>query len=452
MVAVRLDLEPILRPYANDLITRRIVLEQGLLPRTADFLRDLLPAGRWVLVADANTWKVAGQAAWTSLTSAGMDLERYLVEPGPGESSPVADEVEIEALAERLQGAGFRAAVAVGAGTISDIVKLAATRTGIPYAAIPTAPSMNGYTSSLAAPLSQGVKITVPCRPPVACLIDLDVMASAPYRMIASGLGDLISKPVSNADWRLAHRLLGAEYATRALELVEAGARLLEGVAPRLRQREVEAVGRLSASLCLSGLAMGLAGSSAPSSGGEHLISHYLDMTHFAWGEPHDFHGCQVGVATVTAAALYERLLALSPGQIEVEARLAVHPPWEEHAARVKEAFGPLADAVLEHARQGYPSRQELADRLRLLKREWDSILEEVRQTLRPAAELIAELRSAGCPATFPEIHVSRERARRAVVHGKEIRARYTILHLAADLGLLEAWTDQILAAHYQSY
>jgi len=282
----------------------------------------------------------------------------------------------------------------------------------------------------------------------VVCLIDLDVMARAPYRMIASGLGDLMSKPVSNADWRLAYRLLGAEYATRIMDLLDAGGRLLEGIAPRLPQRDVKAVGRLCASLCISGLAMGLAGTTAPSSGGEHLISHYLDMTHFAWGEPHDFHGCQVGVATITTAALYERLAAMSPEQIDVEACLAAHPTWEQRAAQVEERFGTLADAILPHAREGYCTREELRDRLNLLEQEWDSILADARQTLLPARDLIAELRSADCPAAFPEIGVTPERARRAVVHSRDIRARYTILHLGADLGLLEQWTDAVLGQY----
>jgi len=400
-------------------------------------------------VADATTWEVAGEAAWTSLVGAGVDTERYIVEPAPGEAAPVADDDKVEALTGLLRRTGFSAAVAVGAGTINDIVKMAATQSGLPYAAVATAPSMNGYTSSLAALLSRGVKTTAPCRPPVACLADLDVMARAPYRMIASGLGDLMSKPVSNADWRLAYRLLGAEYATRVMDLVDAGSRLLAGVASRLPARDVEAVGRLSASLCVSGAAMSLAGTTAPSSGGEHLISHYLDITHFAWREPHDFHGCQVGVATVTTAALYECLAAMSPREIDVAARLAIHPTWEEYAVRVKERFGSLAGAVLEHARAGHPSRAALAERLERLKREWDALLADAGRTLLPARDLAAELRSAGCPSTFSEIGVTPERARRAVIHSKDIRARYTILHLGADLGLLDQWTDAVLAEHH---
>ena len=449
MSTIRIDIEPILRPYADELLTRRLVLEQDLLSRTNPFLRDILPTGKWLLIADETTWKIAGEAVWTGLVSADADVERYIVEPGPGETTPVADDAKVEALTERLHQTGFAAAIAVGSGTVNDIVKMATTQVDIPYAVVATAPSMNGYTSAIVALLSKGIKITAPCRPATACLIDLNVMARAPYRMIASGLGDLMSKPVSNADWRLAYWLLGAEYATRVMDLVDAGSRLLEGVAPKLPGRDIEAIGKLCASLCVSGIAMALAGSSAPSSGGEHLISHYLDMTHFAWGEPHDFHGCQVGVATVTTAALYERLTAMSPNDIDVDARLATHPTWDEYAVQVKQHFGSLAAAILPHAEEGYSSPEELADRLNLLKREWNSILEDAHKTLLPAGELMRELESADCPRIFPEIDVTPERARRAVVHSKEIRARYTILHLGADLGLLEQWTDQVLSDYH---
>ncbi|MEO1273712.1 MAG: iron-containing alcohol dehydrogenase, partial [Myxococcota bacterium] len=229
--------------------------------------------------------------------------------------------------------------IVIGAGTLNDIAKMAAFKADLPYAVVGTAPSMNGYTSSIAALLTNGVKTTQPCRAPVVCLADLDIMANSPYRMIASGLGDLISKPVSNADWRLSFRLLDAHYADNVMVLVDEAARLLEGIAPGLAARDTEAVGRLTASLCLSGLAMSVAGTSAPASGGEHLISHYIDMTHFAFGQSHDFHGCQVGVGTITTAALYEKLAALDPSTIDIEARIAAWPAWPDHRDRLVEHF-----------------------------------------------------------------------------------------------------------------
>lgn len=365
--------------------------------------------------------------------------------PAAGEHDPVADDAKVAAVRERMTELGCGAAVAVGAGTVSDLVKTAADELGRPYAAVATAPSMNGYTSSLSALLSRGVKITRPCRPAIACLVDLDVVAAAPYRMIASGLGDLLSKPVSNADWRLARHLAGEECPTRSAALQEASGALVEGIEARLPARDIDAVGKLSASLCLSGLAMGLAGPTAPSSGAEHVISHYLDMTHFAWGEPHDLHGCQVGVATVTVAALYERLQALSPAAIDPDARAAGQPDWDAYSQLVRQRFGVLTEAVLPTAQRAHATPAQLRERLHYLKRHWEEVMADVGATLRPAASLSAQLRQADCPGTFAQIGMSPERAHRAVVHSKDIRARYTILHLAAELGLLEGWADDAL-------
>ena len=194
---------------------------------------------------------------------------------------------------------------------------------------------------------------------------------------------------------------------------------------------------------------MAVAGSSAPASGGEHLISHYIDMTHFAFGEPHDFHGCQVGVGTITTAAFYEKLTAMDPDTIDVEARVAQLEPVETYEAMVRERFGELADAVVGHMRKLYPTPEVLRQRLTFLKDNWASIIEDVNGSLKPAAAIRDELADAGCPVTFAQIGVTDERARRATAWCKDIRGRYTILHLAFELGVLDAWTDEVLEAFH---
>ena len=442
---IDLDLSATLAPFADRLPTRKLVLRRPLLDAVAAELAPLMDLTTTLVLADAITWRIAGERAAASLTAAGHTVIIDIVAPAEGEETPVCDEAKIAAFVERLAAHRPTTVLAVGAGTINDIAKMGAYKAGLPYAVVATAPSMNGYTSAIAAILTDGVKTTQPCTPPVVCLADLDVMANAPYRMIASGLGDLISKPVSNADWRLSYRLLGSEYSREAMVLIDAGAQLLEGTAPLLPGRDPEAVGRLTGTLCLSGLAMSVAGSSAPASGGEHLISHYLDMTHYAFGESNDFHGCQVGVGTITTAALYEHLAALDPASIDIEAILAGRPDWASREASLIAHFGPLADAVLPHARATHASDEELRARLTLLVAEWPSIIADVRETLRSPASIRDELLAADCPVTFADIDVTDARARRSIIHGRDIRARYTILHLAGELGLLEAWADDVL-------
>lgn len=422
------------------------LVENGLLHKIPAAIVPFVRTGPLAIVCDAITRAIAADALDALLQQAGFETVLFELAPSPGEELPNCDDATIDRVTALLATADFGFAIAVGAGTLNDLVKMAAHRRSIPYACVATAPSMNGFTSSIAAILSDGVKTTQPCTPPIAVFADPVILAAAPYRMIASGIGDLYSKPVSNADWRLAHRLLDQPHSSIVMEIVEAGSALLDGVAERLPARDLDAVAKLAGALMLSGLAMQAAGNSGPASGGEHLISHYIDMTSVAFGESHDFHGCQVAVGTIVTSRLYEYLAAQDPAGFDIEARVAALPSWEEKSAAIDRDFGPLAPAVREHARKIHPTPEALRARLTRLRDNWDSIIADVSTTLRPSSELEAELISAHCPTRFPEIGVARERARRAVVLSRDIRARFTILHLAADLGLLEPFADLEMA------
>ncbi len=441
------DLGPMLRPYADRLKVGPIAIAGGAIDASAETLKRGLPPGRWLVVADPNTQSVAGEKVLALLRAAGVSAESLVLAPSGGPTL-VANDAEVERLVARLRAASpaYTAAVAVGSGTVNDIVKLATFMVGLPYAVVATAPSMNGYTSPISAILWKGVKSVQPAHVASAVVADVGVLAAAPSRMIASGFGDLLSKPVSNADWLLSHLVTRSSYCPDVIRLVEEGTRLLAGVAGHLPRREPDAVARLAGALILSGYAMALAGTSAPASGGEHLVSHYLDMIHYAFGEPNDLHGCQVGVATQVAAALYERVLAWSPTALDVEARVASLASWPAYEGELRQRFGPLADAVLSHALAGYPAPDVLRQRLQFIKREWPTLSARLAKGMRTASQIRADLQTAGCPVTFADIGARPGRAREAVLWSKDIRSRYTILHFCWEIGMLEHWGDAVLA------
>lgn len=439
----------LLSKFADKLDTRAIVVEYDAIQRGFAALVEHLPAGSWLVAVDENTWEVAGKRLAEVLDQAGQSWKRYnVVAPNPADA-PMCDDAAVLAFEQALKASGCVAGVAVGSGTINDIVKLACHRLGQPMACVGTAPSMNGYTSGIAAVLSEGVKTTVPCKAPAVVIADLDVMAESPYRMICSGLGDLMSKPVSNADWQLSACLNDSFHSEEAMAIIETGAAMLDGVAEKLPARDRDAISGLVNSLMLSGLAMSVAGSSSPASGGEHLISHYIDMTGHAFDLPCDFHGCQVGVGTLTTAYLYERLMAMNPSEIDVEACVSRLMDWPKYRERLAERFGPLFDAVVKHAELAYPTPDVMRARLTRLVSDWDRVMGSVSQTLRTKNSLEAELLEAKCPVRYSELNVDRERALAAVVNSKDIRNRYTILHLAWELGVLEAWAEAALGELY---
>ncbi|MEC9439530.1 MAG: iron-containing alcohol dehydrogenase [Myxococcota bacterium] len=444
-------IDDLLTRYHKHLDTRAILIAEDALRQAPALLSQHLPEGTWLVGVDAHTWEAAGKDFTDALTQAGIAWERYDIADRPGHGHPVCDDVSIAALSEHLAKNDYAATVAVGSGTINDIVKFAATEQGLLAACVGTAPSMNGYTSKIAAILSDGVKTTNPCQAPVVVIADLDVMATSPARMIASGLGDLISKPVSNADWQLSAELNGSFHSAEAMEVIETGAAMLDGVAPKLQKGDREAMAGLLGSLMLSGLAMSIAGSSSPASGGEHLISHFIDMTAHAFDEPYDFHGCQVGVGTLTTAHFYEQLAKMDPASIDVDARVAALSSWEDYDAMLAERFGKLHGPVRKHAEQAYPTPEELRARLTLLKQNWSTILERVQRTLRTKDSIEEELRQADAPVRFADLDVARDRARRSIAHSKDIRNRYTILHLAWELGTIDTWTEQALELLYDA-
>lgn len=444
-------LNRLLVEHHDVLDTRVIVFGQEIFgDDTNAALVEYLGSGPWLVAVDAHTWDAAGEDFARTLDASGISWSRYDVPDAAGEDHPICSDEAIAAYQMALGGDAYTGTVAVGAGTINDIVKMAAHLEGVPMACVATAPSMNGYTSKIAAILSNGVKTTNACTAPRVIVADIDVLAESPERMIASGLGDLISKPVSNADWAVSAALNGTFHSAEAMAVIELGASMLDGVAPKLPERDRDAVAGLVGSLMISGLAMSIAGSSSPASGGEHLISHFIDMTAFAYDQPYDFHGCQVGVGTLTTAHLYERLAAMNPDDIDVDARVAALPSWEDYDALLQERFGKLYGAVVKHTRPAYPTPEVLRARLTTLKESWSAILERAQRTLRTRESIEQELRAANGPVRFAELSVARARARQSITWSKDIRNRYTILHLAWELGHLDEWADEAMGLLYE--
>ncbi|NCB03770.1 MAG: iron-containing alcohol dehydrogenase, partial [Spirochaetia bacterium] len=98
-------------------------------------------------------------------------------------------------------------AIAVGSGTINDLVKLASYELEREYMLFPTAPSVDGYTAVGSALTFDGFKKTIFCSPPAVLVADVAILRKAPSLMIAAGYGDLAAKVVAGADWLLADSL-----------------------------------------------------------------------------------------------------------------------------------------------------------------------------------------------------------------------------------------------------
>jgi glycerol-1-phosphate dehydrogenase [NAD(P)+] len=423
---------------------RGVSIRRGALQDVVRFTREVGSSLRLVVVADRVTHEVAGERVLRLLEKDGHTVLVCRVPDGAG-GRPHADEAGLQTVEAALTEADL--AVAVGSGTINDLTKLASFNRSIPYLVVATAPSMNGYTSAIAAVMQKGIKRTVDCHQPYAAIADLEILQQAPAELVAAGLGDLESKPVSTADFRLSGRIRGDYYCPAPEGVVlEAEARVADA-AEGLRRRDPDALALLTEALMLSGISMKLAGSSSPASGGEHLISHYWDMSAKDENRVEGWHGAQVGVATIVTATLYEFLQEMNPADIDVDALVAAHTPVEQMENAIRSRHGFRAEEILREFSKKHPTAGQLEKELTGIRDGWEEFWADVGQTLRPPARIRKILSGGGAAVTMGELGLESRHLRRAFSAAREIRNRYTILDLAADLGVLESRADDLLQA-----
>jgi glycerol-1-phosphate dehydrogenase [NAD(P)+] len=426
--------------------TEDVVAGAGTLSQVAEVAGRTAPGRPLVVVADATTWRVAGEQVQRRLEAAGLATEApYRFPPG---TFVLADYTNVERLRDALAGHDA-VPVAVGSGSLNDIVKRAAHETGRPYLVVATAASMDGYTAFGAAITRDGYKQTMTCPAPRAVVADLEVLAGAPPGMTASGYGDLLGKVTAGADWLVADALGVEPVDPRAWELAQGPLREAVGRPRELAGGDRDALGRLAEGLVLSGLAMQAHASSRPASGAEHQFSHLWEME----GLGHDrrpplSHGFKVGLGTVAVAALYERLLERDLTALDVEALCRAWPGPEEAEAAVRAAHTTpgLAEAAVAETMAKHADAVTLGRRLELLADRWPVLRDRLATQLLPAERLREMLAAAGCPTSPSEIGLSWPAFRDSYHRARMIRRRYTALDLAAETGTFGELVDELFA------
>jgi len=415
---------------SHEVPVRHIVYSEGAIDSVPDILGGFATDRRAAVIADIRTWAVAGRRSAARLEEAGW-LVTPLILPDTGHGGPVCDDVTFARL--KQQAGAVEVVLAVGCGVVNDLGKWLAFERGIPYAVVATAATMNGFAAANIAATLDGVKTVLFARAPVAVFAVPSIIRQAPYELTTAGLGDVLAKPVSTADWIMNHMFCGEHFC----EYCSGMTGDLEGVCfdnpQAVRSTCPEAIEGLFKALVRSGIAMTVAGSSAPASGGEHMLSHTLDMMSGVDGMQHDLHGRQVGLGTIFACALYERI-----GAVE-------EPECVELPGDIDETFwGPLAPNV----RSQYENKKPLMRKIRsqVLRREtWRDFRRMCVDRVRPAEQIKYCLAGAGAAHTFADIGCCRRRLRDAAVHMHEIRTRPTVIDLAWMLGIMPGAVDEII-------
>jgi glycerol-1-phosphate dehydrogenase [NAD(P)+] len=386
---------------------------------------------RFMLVADQNTYPILGQAVEEALTGKGWDVKTVILtgdEIGPDEHFIV--QVLVKADTEP------RTYLAVGSGTITDITRFVSHRTRASFISVPTAPSVDGYTSIGAPLVVAGLKQTVICQPPVAVFADLATLCEAPTSMIASGFGDMIGKFTSLADWQLGHLLWNEPYSDQIAQRVRQAVEACAAQAKEIGTASRPDIRSLMDGLIESGLGMLAAGSSRPASGMEHHLSHHLEMKLIWEQRPAVLHGAKVGVTSLIAARYYEGVRRLTQQQVTERLAKAVLPDREAEIRRIRAVYAPIAEQLLIAQAPFLDMDEQAFDQLkRKIIDRWPQI-QEIAATVPASQELAGLLQQVGAATEMQTLGIGAEEVDLAVDNSHYLRDRFTVAKLARIIGI----------------
>jgi glycerol-1-phosphate dehydrogenase [NAD(P)+] len=319
--------------------------------------------------------------------------------------------------------------IAAGDGTIHDTARFVARERGVRFVAFPTAAAVDAYVSATSAMTWHGYKVTVPAAAPVAVVADTDVFSAAPYRLTASGMGEVLGKYTSLADWKIASIVTGEPYCGHIASRIGEAADAVRAIMPEICRGDGGAYERLMYALLLSGLAMQIYGNSRPASGAEHHMSHLweLEVINPRLGA---LHGEKVGIGELFILTRYKQLLesgALSEECVPAEygglpTRLLREKFGDHYGNIVSENTpDPLAEIQPDALRGAMPQiRKIVAD-------------------LPDPVGLARQMADVGCKTTLREIGLTDGILRDSLELSPFVRARLTLQRLSGMLSRREA-------------
>ena len=277
------------KPARSMILPRMVVTGPGVLEQIPAIIAELDIPERGLIVCDTNTLEIAGNQVIEYLEAGGHPMQRVEIK-----GANIEELERVESFSEDIDFL-----VGLGGGRPIDIAKQAGFNNNIPFISIPTAASHDGFGSARASIRRDGRKTSMQAIPPIAVVADTEIISRAPKRLLGAGVGDIISNQTAVLDWKLAGQK--ADYSEYAAALSEMAAELVENDIAKVASGKEEGVRLVVKALISSGVAMSIAGTSRPASGGEHKFSHWLDSN----CETPALHGEQCGLGSIVTMYLH---------------------------------------------------------------------------------------------------------------------------------------------------
>ncbi len=274
-------------------LPRRVVVGDGILSNLGEILQDTEIGKSVLVISGPNVARILADIVTKALEDAAFEVSWKTIE-----KSTFATVEEVSELANKYE---TNCLIGIGGGKSIDVAKLASFNNRVPFVSVPTSASHDGISSPFASVKGLDRPYSLVAKPPIAIVADTEVIARAPIELMHSGCGDLISKKTAVKDWSLSHEKTGEYFGNYSANLALLSAELVTEDAEQIHDRLPDSVRVVVEALISSGVAAGIAGSSRPCSGSEHLFSHAMDIVAPGKG----MHGQKCGMGTIMMAKLH---------------------------------------------------------------------------------------------------------------------------------------------------
>ncbi len=369
-----------------------------------------------LIVLDQNTFNFAGEACKNALQGKNVSWKIF-----ESNKPIIPNEETVESV--KLELNKIDLIIGVGSGVIQDVCKFVSYDKKLPYFIIPTAPSMDGYASSTAIMTFNGVKTSISCKPPMAIVADVSLLKNAPFKMIQSGYGDIIGKFSALNDWLLAKLIINEYFCPFIYRLTNKTLKKVAKLTKKLKERDDIAIKTLMEALIVTGICMSFMGNSRSASGSEHLLSHFFETVGMNYNEPYLPHGINVAYSTYHTCKMRQTIIntSLSKPQLIVNR--------DDYEAQMTRFYGKSAQKLISIQDE---FNNEISVRFNAYKTKEDKIKRILKKA--PSPTYVKNLlNTIGLNVDeFYEIY-SQEKIKNAENYAKNVRVRFTLLHLYND-------------------
>lgn len=396
------------------------------------------------LLADKNTYQAAGKEVLEILKEHSYEVNSYIFE----DVSLVPDETALGKLFAAINPE-TQLVISVGTGTLNDLGKYLSYKFKLPFFIVATAPSMDGFASNVSCLILNHMKTTFSTQVPQAIIADLTVLANAPLKMIAAGVGDILGKYICLLDWKLSSIITSEYHCSYVESLVQKSIKVVTENIDKIKIRDIQAIHSIMEGLILSGVAMSYIGNSRPASGSEHHLSHFWELNFLMEQKPAVLHGIKVGIGTVAASRLYELLLndtkSLKTPDFSMAKKHIEDFSYSLWVSQMQQYYKKGAKEVIQLEETVHKNgKKEVLERIDFIREHWEKIRSTIVEYLPGTKQLIFFLKQAGAKTEPMEESISRTLVYNSVLFAKELRNRYGLLQLLFDLGLNENFAAQL--------